>query len=70
MEHEGLTKCFEFLSNEDVEINIIITDRHSQVKKYMKERKPEIEHILDVCHVAKVLFVNVIYGINVSDHEA
>ena len=53
MELEGRTRCFEFLSNEDVKINTLITDRHSQVKKYMREKKPEIKHMFDVWHVAK-----------------
>lgn len=56
MELEGLIRCLEFLSKEGVVISHLITDRHSQVKKYMKDQKPEIVHMFDVWHVAKGVY--------------
>lgn len=56
MELEGLKRCVSFLQGEGVEIASLVTDRHSQVKKYMRENHPEINHMFDVWHVAKGWF--------------
>lgn len=56
MELEGLKRCLAFLSSEDVTVSHLITDRHSQVKKYLKDKHPEIIHMFDVWHVAKGVY--------------
>ncbi|KAL3877441.1 hypothetical protein ACJMK2_035147 [Sinanodonta woodiana] len=56
MELEGLKRCLAFLSSEDVTVSHLITDRHSQVKKYLKDKHPEIMHMFDVWHVAKGVY--------------
>ena len=53
MELEGLQRSLDFLANQDVTISDIITDRHSSVKKYLREHQPDIKHWFDVWHVAK-----------------
>ena len=58
MELEGPQRSQGFLEDEDVTITDIITDRHSSVKKYMREQQPEIKHWFDVWHVAKCNFLN------------
>ena len=53
MELEGLVRSMEFLEGEGITITDIVTDRHSQIKKYMREERPEIQHWFDVWHVSK-----------------
>ena len=53
MELEGLKRCLGNLHSEDIEISHLVTDRHSQVKAYMKREQPQITHMYDVWHVAK-----------------
>ena len=56
MELEGLKRCLQTLEGEDVSISDITTDRHPQVKKFMREQHPEINHWFDVWHVAKGVY--------------
>ena len=53
MEIEGFKRGMQFLEQQNMNIKRIITDRHVQVKKYMREQHPDIEHRFDVWHVAK-----------------
>ncbi|MES9883741.1 MAG: hypothetical protein ABW185_23055 [Sedimenticola sp.] len=53
MELEGLKRGLAVLLQENVDIDSLTTDRHPQVKKYMREQQPEITHWYDVWHVAK-----------------
>ncbi|XP_052084466.1 uncharacterized protein LOC127721708 [Mytilus californianus] len=56
MEQEGLIRCLNFLHNQHVQVSHLITDRHSQVKKFMREKEPSIQHMFDVWHVAKGIY--------------
>ena len=56
MELEGLKRGLEFLEGYDLTIGELITDRHIQIKKYMKEEHTNKQHYFDVWHVAKGLF--------------
>lgn len=53
MELEGLKRGLKFLHEEGIEVTDLVTDRHSQVKKYMRVEHPSINHWFDVWHVAK-----------------
>lgn len=54
MELEGLQRSLHFLIEEcSLQISHLVTDRHSSVKKYMREKQPDIVHWFDVWHVAK-----------------
>lgn len=53
MEKEGLERCLQFLTEDGLSINTLITDRHVQIRKYMRERWPAIKHMLDGWHVGK-----------------
>lgn len=54
MELEGLKRSLAFLRQENqLIVSDIITDRHSSVKKYLREEQPTIRHWFDVWHVAK-----------------
>ena len=49
----GAGRTEETLEGEDVAISDITTDRHPQVKKFMREQHPEINDWFDLWHVAK-----------------
>lgn len=51
MEKEGLTRSLDLLDRSGVKLDCIITDRHPQVQKFLRERK--ITHYYDVWHMAK-----------------
>ncbi len=54
MEKEGLIHGVEFLRGYDFSIATLVTDRHPQVRKWMREEMPDTQHYYDVWHVAKV----------------
>ena len=53
MEKEGLIRGLEKLEQASIEVKALVTDRHPQIQKYMREKKPEVKHYYDVWHVAK-----------------
>ena len=53
MEKEGLARSLTFLTGEGLSINTLITDRHVQIRKYMRERWPGVKHRLDGWHAGK-----------------
>lgn len=52
MELAGLKRAMAFLKDH-VNIKTLVTDRHSMVKKYMKDCHTEKNHYFDVWHIAK-----------------
>ncbi|XP_029936759.1 uncharacterized protein LOC115379929 [Myripristis murdjan] len=52
---KGLIRSLNLLENSGVKISSIISDRHLQIQKFLREQKPEIKHFYDVWHVAKGL---------------
>lgn len=53
MEKEGLARGLTKLAEMGVEVGSLITDRHTQVAKWMRENHPGIDHRYDVWHIAK-----------------
>ncbi|XP_065303899.1 uncharacterized protein [Dermacentor albipictus] len=53
MELEGLKRSLQFLENHSISVKTLVTDRHAQIKAYMRREKPGIRHEFDVWHVAK-----------------
>uniref|UniRef100_UPI00358F6495 uncharacterized protein n=1 Tax=Myxine glutinosa TaxID=7769 RepID=UPI00358F6495 len=53
MEKERLKRVMAFLSKEGLSIDTMVTDRHVQVRKWMKENAPEVKHLFDVWNIAK-----------------
>ena len=53
MEMEGLKRAVTFLTLKGVNIGKMITDRHMQIRKWIRETMPEVLHMFDVWHVAK-----------------
>ena len=55
MEKEGLIRAVEDLQEEGLTIGTLVTDRHNEIAKWMREEHPEIDHRHDVWHVAKCM---------------
>ena len=53
MEKEGLERVLNFLKQQGLTIEMLITDRHRQINKWLRENHPSITHYYDVWHVAK-----------------
>ena len=53
MEKEGLVRTLNFLKQQGLSVEVLVTDRHRQIAKYLKTTHPEIEHYYDVWHLAK-----------------
>lgn len=51
MEKEGLRRSLDRLEESGVKLDCIVTDRHPQIQKFLKDRK--IFHYYDVWHMAK-----------------
>ncbi|XP_051727731.1 uncharacterized protein LOC127500556 isoform X3 [Ctenopharyngodon idella] len=55
MEKEGLIQSLEFLERSGVKVASLVTDRHTQVQKFVREQKPDIAHFYDVWHLCEAL---------------
>ena len=53
MEKEGLIRAVDFFHNQSLTIDTIVTDRHLQIQKWVRENLTEARHYYDVWHVAK-----------------
>ena len=68
MEKEG---ALQQLTDKGLTVQVLVTDRHKQIAKWMKETHPEIKHYFDVWHVAKgpvrkLIFINqIVYYMHV-----
>ena len=52
MEKAGLIRCVEFLSKHGLAVGKLVTDRHRQIGKLIREELPDTQHVYDVWHVA------------------
>ncbi|XP_062615668.1 uncharacterized protein LOC134277345, partial [Saccostrea cucullata] len=52
-EHEGLKRSVRFLKDEGLQLDTLITDRHIQNNKWIKENLDGTNHFYDIWHVAK-----------------
>ena len=53
MEKEGLLQCMNYLGENSVQVDTLITDCHKQINKWLRETYPSVKHRYDVWHVAK-----------------
>ena len=53
MEKEGLIRALDFLKQDGLSANVLVTDRHRQIARFVRESHPEIKHYYDVWHFAK-----------------
>ena len=53
-EKEGLTRVLNFLQLEQhMQVEVLVTDRHRQIHKWLREKHPEISQYYDMWHAAK-----------------
>ncbi|XP_056013504.1 uncharacterized protein LOC130052444 [Ostrea edulis] len=52
MELEGFKRSFTSLTDNYIKINTFCSDRHVQIRKYLKDHLPHISHQFDVWHLA------------------
>ncbi|XP_060072400.1 uncharacterized protein LOC132552262 [Ylistrum balloti] len=55
MEKEGLIRSVDNLKRHGINIDTLVTDRHVQIRKWVRENMTETNHCVDVWHVAKGL---------------
>ena len=55
MEKYGLKYLLESLTSKGLNINLITTDQHMQIRKFLREEYPNILHQYDIWHRAKNL---------------
>jgi hypothetical protein len=53
MELQGLEDGLASLKHSGCTVGELGTDRHVSVKKYMREKQPDVRHYFDVWHMAK-----------------
>ena len=54
MELEGLKRNFQNLQkNHGFTVSTLITDRHTQVRKHVRENEPHVNHFFDGWHLVK-----------------
>ncbi len=44
MEKEGLVRGLDFIEENDLTIDLLVTDRHKQIDSWLRKSKPEIHH--------------------------
>ena len=54
MEKEGLIRGVAFLQGKELDIATLITDRHPQIQKWIRENLHNTVHYYDVWHVQRV----------------
>ena len=52
MEKEGLLRAVNKLQ-QGFKVDTLVTDRHSQISKWVGENLPETNHCYDIWHIAK-----------------
>ncbi|XP_061760996.1 uncharacterized protein LOC133555687 [Nerophis ophidion] len=53
MEMEGLKRMVELLISWDLDVGVLVTDRHRQIAKWIRENMPNTRHCYDIWHVGK-----------------
>lgn len=58
MEKAGLVSTVEELNKLKLKVKTLVTDRHPQIIKHVREKMPETKHMFDVWHVQKCEFLS------------
>ena len=54
MEKEGLKNALQFLAEQSLN-STLITDRHTQITKFVSQNYPDIDHRFDVWHCKRLV---------------
>ena len=60
MEKEGFIRGVKFFEDQDLDIKLLVTDRHTAIAKWIREKLPDVEYKYDAWHVAKSKYYNII----------
>ena len=55
MEKEGLLRAVHNLHQRKLKISLLVTDRHRQIAKWVRENLSEADHRYDIWHVRKLV---------------
>ncbi|XP_064463931.1 uncharacterized protein LOC135375135 [Ornithodoros turicata] len=69
MEKEGLERALNALADEGMKVKTLITDRHTEIKAFMKSSHPDVQHRFDVWHVAKGIRKKIIAASHSKQHQ-
>ncbi|CAN7994675.1 unnamed protein product, partial [Ixodes pacificus] len=69
METEGMERCLTYLHAQDMSVDSLVTDRHSEGKASMRRNHPEIKHQFDVWHVAKGIKKKIVAVARTKQHS-
>ena len=61
MEKEGFIRGMKIFEEYELPVKLLVTDRHKQLSKWIRENLPHIQHRYDVWHVAKSMTVHSVY---------
>ena len=50
---KGLVRSVSFLKQHKLDIGVLVTERHTQISKWMHENLPSTDHRYDAWHLAK-----------------
>ena len=53
MEKEGLVRAVDFIEGQGLDIGVLVTDRHRQIAKWVRENMSSTDHRYDIWHLAK-----------------
>ena len=53
MELKGLQETLTVLDQFKIKIKSLVTDRHKQIAKWLRDHRPDIKHFFDCWHIAK-----------------
>ena len=59
MEKEGLQRALQLLRKKKFKIGTLVTDRHQQIAKWMRETFPSTDHRYDIWHKAYMQLLTV-----------
>lgn len=51
MEKEGCIRGMKYMKEQELDIDLFVTDRHPQITKWMKDNMPGTRHKFDVWHL-------------------
>ncbi|XP_042147490.1 uncharacterized protein LOC8027075 [Ixodes scapularis] len=69
METEGMERSLNFLCAQDMTVDTLVTDRHSEGKASLKRNHPGIKHRFDVWHVAKGVNKKIVAAARSKQHN-
>ena len=69
MEEAGLIKTLQELKRKEHKIERLTTNRHLQIKKYMREQEEDIDHQFDVWHFSKSIKTKLLSALKKTTSE-